>query len=100
MLLTDNHDPLLMIFMNLFRVNKIFSTTLSSKPANINDRLNESGSLLGTEPLVLLILVTRSHHLDHLKIGVSANILLMITSSSCRLNVLCWSIGKLKSKAS
>ena len=65
----DNHDPLFVIFMNLFRVKKIFifSITFSSQPANINDRLNESGSLLGTEPLVLLVLVTRSHHLDHLK---------------------------------
>ena len=69
------------------------SPSLSSQPANINDRLNESGSLLGTEPLVLLVLVTRSHHLDHLHVGVSAEVLssLIITSSSFRLNVLCWS---------
>ena len=78
---------------HLFHQMKTILAKLSSQPANINDRLNQAGSLLGTEPLVLLVLVTRSHHLDHLHVGVSAEVLssLIITSSSFRLNVLCWS---------
>ena len=63
---------------HLFHQMKTTLAKLSSQPANINDRLHQAGSLLGTEPLVLLVVVHGSHHLDHLEVKSLSRLMWMI----------------------
>ena len=70
---------------HLFHQMKTILAKLSSQPANINDRLNQAGSLLGTEPLVLLVVVHGSHHLDHLAVKSLSRLMWMILLTLKRL---------------
>ena len=70
---------------HLFRQMPTTLAKLSSQPANINDRLHQAGSLLGTEPLVLLVVVHGSHHLDHLEVKSLSRLMWMILLTLKRL---------------
>ena len=70
---------------HLFHQMKTILAKLSSQPANINDRLNQAGSLLGTEPLVLIVVVHGSHHLDHLEVKSLSRLMWMILLTLKRL---------------